>query len=48
MCKRLVCLTTILLLIGPALAGASSPGPVGWWKLDETSGTDRRRRRGRQ
>ncbi len=39
MCKRLVCLTTILLLIGPALAGASSPGPVGWWKLDETSGT---------
>ncbi|MBN1510020.1 MAG: discoidin domain-containing protein, partial [Sedimentisphaerales bacterium] len=39
MCKRLICLTTVLLLLAPALAGAASPAPVGWWKLDETSGT---------
>ena len=39
MCKRLICLTMALLLMGPALAGAASPGPVGWWKFDETSGT---------
>ena len=39
MCKKLICLTTVLLLLGPALASAASPGPVGWWKFNETSGT---------
>ncbi len=39
MCKKLICLTTALLLLGPALASTASPGPVGWWKFNETSGT---------
>ncbi len=39
MCKRLICVTSVLLLAGSAVASAASPGPVGWWKFDETSGT---------
>ena len=39
MCKRLICLISVLLILLPALADAASPGPVGWWKLDETTGT---------
>ncbi len=39
MCKRLICLTSVLLLAGSAVVCAATPGPVGWWKFDETSGT---------
>jgi hypothetical protein len=39
MCKKLICLTAALLLVSSALASAASPGPVGWWKFDETAGT---------
>ncbi|OHB67182.1 MAG: hypothetical protein A2Y77_04530 [Planctomycetes bacterium RBG_13_62_9] len=39
MSKRLICLTIALLLMGSALASAATPGPVGWWKFDETAGT---------
>jgi len=37
MSKRLICLTITLLVLGPALANAANP--VGWWKLDDGSGT---------
>ncbi|MCL5280422.1 MAG: discoidin domain-containing protein [Planctomycetes bacterium] len=39
MCQRLICLTSVLLLAGAAIVSAATPGPVGWWKFDETSGT---------
>ncbi len=39
MCKKLILLSVALLLAAPAIAGAASQGPVGWWKFDETSGT---------
>jgi hypothetical protein len=33
------CLVMALLVLAAAVANAASTGPVGWWKLDETSGT---------
>jgi hypothetical protein len=38
MSKKLICLALALVILVPALAGAGV-GPVGWWKLDETTGT---------
>ncbi|MEN6426700.1 MAG: LamG domain-containing protein, partial [Phycisphaerales bacterium] len=38
MSKKLICLASALVLMGSALANAGV-GPVGWWKLDETTGT---------
>jgi len=39
MCKRMICLISVVLLAGSAAVSAATPGPVGWWKFDETSGT---------
>ena len=39
MCKRTICLVSVLLLAGSAVASAATQGPVGWWKFDETAGT---------
>ena len=39
MCKRTICLVSVLLLAGSAVVSAATPGPVGWWKFDETAGT---------
>jgi len=39
MCKKTIYLTLTLSLLGPCLANAAGQGPIGWWKLDETSGT---------
>jgi len=38
MSKKLICLALALVILVPAVAGAGV-GPVGWWKLDETTGT---------
>ncbi len=41
-CKKLVCLASSVLVLGLVLtraAEAADPGLVGWWRLDETSGT---------
>ena len=37
--KKITCVTLTLLLLGLCLENAAGQGPVGWWKLDETSGT---------
>src|SRR5512136_1547770 len=39
MSKKMICLVSMLLLAGSAVVSAAAPGPVGWWKFDETSGT---------
>ena len=39
MSKKLMCLTLALLVTGPALVHAAGTGPVGWWMLDEGTGT---------
>ena len=39
MWRTTIALTLTLLALGPCLARAADVGPVGWWKLDETSGT---------
>jgi len=42
MCKRTICLVTFVLVLGLVLTSvgnAADPSPVGWWRLDETSGT---------
>ena len=42
MCRRLIYVTLFVLVlgvVGPALGEAIDPNRVGWWKLDETSGT---------
>jgi hypothetical protein len=36
--KRMICLVAALLLAGSAVVSAATPGPVGWWKFDETAG----------
>ncbi|MBN1361823.1 MAG: discoidin domain-containing protein [Sedimentisphaerales bacterium] len=40
MCRRLICLVTLALMVGPVSAtwAASDSSLVGWWKLDETAG----------
>jgi hypothetical protein len=37
--KRLICVATVVLVLGSAVASSAATGPVGWWRLDETSGT---------
>jgi hypothetical protein len=37
--KKWVCLVLALVVLGPALAVKATPGPVGWWTLDEKTGT---------
>jgi hypothetical protein len=37
--KKLIGLTIVLLVLGPALAASATLGPVGWWKFDDGSGT---------
>jgi len=42
MCRKLIYLTSFVLalsLVLSSIADAAEPGLVGWWKLDETSGT---------
>ena len=42
MCRKLIFLTTFVLVLSVALASvadAALPGLIGWWKLDEMSGT---------
>jgi beta-galactosidase len=42
MCRKLICSTSIVLLFGLVLtnaANASDPNLVGWWKLDDGTGT---------
>ena len=39
MSKKWVCLVTAFLVLGPVWAVKATVTPVGWWKLDETSGT---------
>jgi len=38
MCKKLVCLMSVLLVLGLAGSVSADPNLVGWWKLDESSG----------
>ena len=42
MCSKLICLASLVLVLGPLLSGvtnAADPNLVGWWRLDESSGT---------
>jgi hypothetical protein len=42
MCKKMISLTvvaSVLILFLPDIAGAQDPNLLGWWKLDEKSGT---------
>ncbi len=39
MCTRLVCLISLVLIGGLTVANPAQAELVGWWKLDETSGT---------
>jgi hypothetical protein len=39
MSKKWVCLISAFLVLGPVWAAKATVTPVGWWKLDETSGT---------
>ena len=42
MCRKLICLISFILVLGLVLTGvvaAADPSLVGWWKLDESSGT---------
>ena len=41
MCKKLICLTSFVLVLGlalPSVIEAGDPDLLGWWKLDEGSG----------
>ena len=45
MCRKLICLASLVLVLGPFLSGvtnAADPNIVGWWRLDESSGTTAR------
>ncbi len=42
MCRKLICLASLVLVLGLFLSGvtnAADPNLVGWWRLDENSGT---------
>jgi hypothetical protein len=39
MCRRLVCMLFLVFLLGLALTNAASAELIGWWRLDEGSGT---------
>ncbi|HUV66417.1 MAG TPA: hypothetical protein VMW24_21185, partial [Sedimentisphaerales bacterium] len=42
MCRRLICMISFILVLGLVLANAANaadPDLLGWWKLDESSGT---------
>ena len=42
MCKKLICLISVVVLTGLVLtstASAADPNLIGWWKLDEDTGT---------
>jgi len=42
MCRKLICLASLVLVLGLFLSGvtnAADPNLVGWWRLDESSGT---------
>ena len=39
MCRRLMCALSILWILSTASMNTAGAGLVGWWKLDETSGT---------
>jgi hypothetical protein len=36
--KKLMYVSILLLVLGPALAASATPGPIGWWKFDDGSG----------
>jgi hypothetical protein len=36
--KKLMYVSIVLLVLGSAVAASATPGPIGWWKFDETSG----------